>query len=335
MKKFASFFRHIVAGMFFMMGLQGVAEATCQWSDPNGAHSTSYTVMPDRTLSLDRVAMGRVMGFMELRPNLLPADRQFYCYNDFVEYLLDTSNLSPSGYPNVWKTSIPGIGVAISMQRYDGALPAYLPSRYQSGPGSPQNNFPNIGIAFVRISMGVTAGEQEISFKASLKAPGLPKVDLNIGPARVNIVNNVYFESCSAVDKAVTVRMGQELIERIQRGNAAEHPFGFGIRCLGLKPNVAGDLVRVYFEGDAVSDGLLRLSSTGTGAATGMGIGLTSDSGVRLPFSKARALSLKWGWSAPDGEIYRFSGKAKYAPTSGTIKPGQADAVMNFVIDYN
>ncbi|WP_175884042.1 fimbrial protein [Burkholderia sp. BCC0044] len=335
MKNFVPLLRHIGVGMLLAMGLHGTAQAICKWSSPNGAHSTSYTVMPSRSITLQRVPVGQRMAIMKLAPNLLPADKYYICDNDFVNYRLDTSNLAPSGYPNVWKTSIPGIGVTLAMQRYDNAAIEYLPFSFQSGPNSEHSNFPNLSLVFVRIGVGVVSGEQEISFKASLDAPGLPKVTLNVGPARVNIVNDVYFESCSVVDKAVTVQMGQEQIERIKRGTATEHPFGFDVRCLGLKPNAAGGSVRVYFEGNAVSDGLLRLSSTGTNAATGMGIALVNDSGVKLPFSKARALPLKWNRSEPEGEMYRFSGTAKYAPTSGTIKPGEADAVMNFVIEYN
>lgn len=321
--------------MLLAMGLHGTAHAICKWSEPNGAHNPSYTVMPQRSITLNRVAIGQTMAYMKLYPNILPADQYYICDNDFVEYSLDTSNLQPTSFPNVWKTSIPGIGVALQIVRYDQAPVDYLPFRFQSGPNSEHMVFREIGIAFVRIGVGVVSGAQEISFSASLNAPGLPRVGLHVGPARINIANEVYFESCSTVDKAVTVQMGQEQIERIKRGTAAEHPFAFDVRCLGLKPNAAGGSVRVYFEGNAVSDGLLRLSSTGDNAATGMGIGLVSDTGVKLPFSKARALPLKWNRSEPDGEMYRFSGTAKYAVTSGTIKPGEADAVMNFVIEYN
>ncbi|AOJ29980.1 hypothetical protein WJ12_31540 [Burkholderia seminalis] len=62
---------------------------------------------------------------------------------------------------------------------------------------------------------------------------------------------------------------------------------------------------------------------------------MTSDKGVKLPFTQADALTMDWNRSSPDGEVYRFSGKAKYAPTTGTITAGSGNATLNFVIQYN
>lgn len=328
-------FRFLLTGIVSFVGLQDVAEATCAWSNPNGGHSTSYTVMPPSSLTLTRVPLGQAMGFMELRPSLLSGDQYFTCYNDFVDYELDTSNLTPSGYSNIWKTNIPGVGVSLTVTRYESAGPQRLPFRFQSGPNAEHQTFPRISVAFYRIGVGVVSGQQEISFKSTLNAPGLPKVTLNIGPTRVNILNEVYFETCTVVNDLVEVNMGQEQIERIRNGRAIEHPFHFDVSCVGLKPNAPGGSVRTYFEGNAVSDGLLRLTSSGPEAATGIGIALANDSGVKLPFSKAKALPLAWNRSAANGEIYRFSGVASYALTSGPVKPGKADAAMSFVMDYN
>ncbi|KPD28912.1 hypothetical protein AOA77_11900 [Pseudomonas paraeruginosa] len=62
---------------------------------------------------------------------------------------------------------------------------------------------------------------------------------------------------------------------------------------------------------------------------------MKNDNGVALPFAKERAVSLAWRNSAPDAEIYGFSGKAKYVATGGEVIPGKADAVLTYVLEYN
>nr|WP_244114647.1 fimbria/pilus outer membrane usher protein [Burkholderia cepacia] len=44
---------------------------------------------------------------------------------------------------------------------------------------------------------------------------------------------------------------------------------------------------------------------------------------------------MDWNRSNPDGEIYRFTGKARYVPTTGSITVGSGNAALNFVIQYN
>ncbi|BBN53714.1 hypothetical protein TRE132_18390 [Pseudomonas chlororaphis subsp. aurantiaca] len=149
------------------------------------------------------------------------------------------------------------------------------------------------------------------------------------------LVNDLFFAGCESVGAAVNVQMGKQMIENIKKGSIPEVPFNFDVRCDGLKPNTKVP-VKVYFEGNAQADGMLKLSSLGqSGVASGVGISLVNDKGAKLPFDITRSIALDWNRDAADGSIYRFSGKAKYAPTGGEMKPGKGDATMNFVINYN
>ncbi|CAI8788840.1 hypothetical protein EMIT0324P_10736 [Pseudomonas chlororaphis] len=155
------------------------------------------------------------------------------------------------------------------------------------------------------------------------------------GQGTTELVNDVYFSGCESVGAAVNVQMGKQTIQHIKNGSAREVPFNFDVRCSGLTSG-AKVPVKVYFEGTSQADGMLKLSKLGqAGVAAGVGISLVNDKGVKLPFDIARSVALDWNRDAADGSIYRFSGKAKYAPTGGEIKPGKGDATMNFVINYN
>lgn len=149
------------------------------------------------------------------------------------------------------------------------------------------------------------------------------------------LVNNVMFAGCESVGAAVNVAMGKQTIENIKRGSVKEVPFTFDVRCSGLAANTTVP-VKVYFEGSSPGDGLLNLTNQGqAGVASGVGISVVNDKGIKLPFDIARSIKLDWNRSTPDGEIYRFVGSAKYVPTTGTMTAGKADATMNFVLNYN
>ncbi|AZE16199.1 hypothetical protein C4K09_1727 [Pseudomonas chlororaphis subsp. aureofaciens] len=155
------------------------------------------------------------------------------------------------------------------------------------------------------------------------------------GQGTTELVNDVYFSGCESVGAAVNVQMGKQTIQHIKNGSTREVPFNFDVRCSGLKSG-AKVPVKVYFEGASQGDGMLKLSRLGqAGVATGVGISLVNDKGAKLPFDIARSIALDWNKDAAEGSIYRFSGKAKYAPTGGEMKPGKGDATMNFVINYN
>ncbi|AZD14703.1 hypothetical protein C4K25_1763 [Pseudomonas chlororaphis] len=149
------------------------------------------------------------------------------------------------------------------------------------------------------------------------------------------LVNDIFFAGCESVGAAVNVPMGKQTIDNLKKGSVKEVPFNFDVRCEGLKPDTKVP-VKVYFEGNSQADGLLKLAQLGqAGVASGVGISLVNDKGVKLPFDIARSIALDWNREIAEGSIYRFSGSAKYAPTGGEIKPGKGDATMSFVLNYN
>lgn len=93
--------------------------------------------------------------------------------------------------------------------------------------------------------------------------------------------------------------------------------------------------VKVYFEGNAVRDGLLNLDNNrAPHVAKGVGIAVTNDKGVALPFTKENALPLTWQSSDPNVERYHFSGQARYVATTGEMTAGKADATLSYVLQY-
>ncbi|MBJ9963851.1 type 1 fimbrial protein [Burkholderia seminalis] len=250
------------------------------------------------------------------------------------------------GYKGVYKTSVEGIGVRfvfVAVGNENGDIP---PMTYPSGStitggGAPVVHPPHmVRVELVRTAKNVgPGGTVSLAFNALFDADkdlsgNILRRYIN-GKGTTQVTNNIYFGGCQTTTPVTNVRMGKEIIERIKSGRAAEHPFSLEVACGTNKPGNPLP-VKVYFEGDNEAEGLLRLSGRGTpGVASGIGIALTSDKGVKLPFIKANALTMDWNRSSPEGEVYRFTGKARYAPTTGAITVGSGNATLNFVIEYN
>ncbi len=251
-----------------------------------------------------------------------------------------------SGYKGVYKTSVDGIGVRFVFVDFGNAAGDTPPMTYPSGStilggGAPVLYPPHkVRAELVRTAKNVgPGGTVSLAFNAVFDAAKDPSGKilrrLINGRGTTQVTNNIYFGGCQTTTPVTNVRMDKEPIERIKGGRAAEHPFSLEVACGTNKPGNPLP-VKVYFEGDKEAAGLLRLTGRGTpGVAAGVGIALTSDKGVKLPFTQADALTMDWNRSSPDGEVYRFSGKAKYAPTTGTITAGSGNATLNFVIQYN
>ena len=93
--------------------------------------------------------------------------------------------------------------------------------------------------------------------------------------------------------------------------------------------------IKAYFEGDSPSAGRLNLLN---GGAEGVGILLLGGTGISsvLPFSKNQAISMTWNRTDAQGELYNLSIKARYVQKPGVkVEPGKADAVLNYIIEYD
>ncbi|WP_446901021.1 fimbrial protein [Burkholderia sp. YIM B11467] len=278
-------------------------------------------------MSIKAAKIGEVMASTSF--TLWDMSEGYNCDSYTAHYTKFDSGLELSSYQNVYKTSIPGVGIRGKLSS------VYLPYTAYGGPESNPYSptLRSLTFQLIRIDTGVASGTLSTNFKVTHSAGGVTYTVKSTGSTEV--VNDVMFTGCEGVDTMVNVQMGREAIAHIKSGQAAVHPFNFDVRCTGLKPTTTAP-VKVYFAGDSSTDGLLALSGKGKeGVASGIGISLVNDKGVKLPFDQSRSIKIDHFRSDVEGEIYRFSGVAKYVLTTGAVKPGKADATMTYVIEYN
>ncbi|MCV4112242.1 fimbrial protein [Pseudomonas aeruginosa] len=189
-------------------------------------------------------------------------------------------------------------------------------------------------IEFVRTGMAVGSGDVPLSFTATTTYGNLAPVEFRYAARTTKLVNKVFIESCQPTRKVVDVPLGKVPASQVRRNDALWSEFSVDIQCKSeeftQKPPV-----KAYFEGN-VSGGLLALSGTGDPeVASGVGIQLTDEQGKALPFARANAMALPWIRRDPTAEVYKLSGKARYAANGSEIKPGKADATLTYVLEYN
>ncbi|MFG8567299.1 MULTISPECIES: fimbrial protein [Pseudomonas aeruginosa group] len=256
-----------------------------------------------------------------------------------------TTSLKPiDSAQGLYESGVKGVGIRIRFKpRWGGSVwSAYMvpPFEYRTTASLNDAEFPHITLVeFIRTGMEVGRGaippfDVTTSHFRSDNA-GRVNVAILGTQLKTTLTQNIYFTSCHNPSSDPTVDMGHPYAALVKQGQVEEHTFSLTIRCEGMNSTTKPP-VKIYFEGNAVRDGLLRLSGDGqAGVARGVGIELKNDRGVALPFAKERALPLAWRDSAPDAEIYGFAGKAKYVATESEIKAGKADAVLTYVLEYN
>lgn len=251
--------------------------------------------------------------------------------------------LLASHLPQVYETGIPGVGIRIKFStrinpRYYNLPPPINQSISQGGGGSlypPQF----VTIDFIRTAMGVGKGDftfsYETEFSVQTKFPTAGSWHKIVGTSlRTTLKQDVYFTSCHTPRTVTDVNMGRAVVAEIKLGQAKEHAFSLDVQCEGMNPATKPP-VKVYFEGNAVRDGLLNLDGGGAAnVAKGVGIAVTNDKGKDVPFTKGGALPLTWQSSGTNLERYRFSGKARYVATTGEMTAGKADATLTYVLQY-
>lgn len=255
----------------------------------------------------------------------------YTCQNGDTLTTRVSTALKPVGF-EVYETGVKGLGVRFCLRWYSRETCPYYSQALHSSVMWPLPDA--LVIKIIRTGRDVESGKSvPMEFTIDwLMGGAAHKVK---GKGTTELVNDVYFSGCESVGAAVNVQMGKQTIQHIKNGSAREVPFNFDVRCSGLKSG-AKVPVKVYFEGASQGDGMLKLSNLGqAGVASGVGISLVNDKGAKLPFDIARSIGLDWNRDAAEGSIYRFSGKAKYAPTGGEMKPGKGDATMSFVLNYN
>ncbi|WP_164725504.1 fimbrial protein [Burkholderia cenocepacia] len=302
------------------------AFAACTLLKPSTTMEKTITI--PAKMSIKAAKIGEVMASATFL--LWDTSEGYNCDSYTIHYYNVDTGLELSSYSKVYKTGIPGVGIRFHYGSNTTYLPAWSNSGTESNPSSPPTK---LTFQLIRIDTGVASGTLSTNFKVTHSAGGLTYTVKSTGSTEV--VNDVLFTGCEGVDTVVNVQMGQETTERVKLGRVAQRPFNFDVRCTGLKPTTTAP-VKVYFAGNSSGDGLLALSGAGTeGVASGMGISLVDDKGVKLPFDKSRSIKIDHFRSDVEGEIYRFSGVAKYVLTTGAVKAGKADATMTYVIEYN
>ncbi|MBV6221830.1 fimbrial protein [Pseudomonas aeruginosa] len=309
------------------------AAGACSWSSSNIPSSIAVPPLAAST-SLSSAPIGQVMAQQSIQ--LTPWNYGFSC-TDKWGMTLSVSGLEPSGIPNVYKTSVEGIGVRIGFDTPGSANwggvkypPFELPKASLSG-------FPRYLILdFIRTGYAVGKGPISFSFSSDFWGTDLAPTVSTVGTSlTTNLTNNVYFSACEAQVKSLTVPMGKVAAYNVRTGVTQAQNFDLSVYCKGWRPAQPAP-VKIYFEGSTTTDGLLKFTGAGQSqVASGAAIELTDSNGARLPFTASKALNLDWQYSQPDAEVYHFSGKARYVPSGGEVRPGKADAVVSYVLVYN
>ncbi|MDT4814349.1 Fimbrial protein [compost metagenome] len=246
-----------------------------------------------------------------------------------------------SGFDNVYDSGVAGVGIRVSFDSHYGNWGGrqYAPLDYEAfGPTVPVVYPDKVIVEFIRTGMAVGSGETlPLSFSTDFYVATNPQSRSTISATsqKTKLINKVYYTSCYNPSPYPTVDLGRPYKALVQQGQVTEKAFSLNIRCDGLNPTTKPP-VKIYYEGKSPRDGVLDLTGAGQpGVAKGVGIALTNDKGVALPFTKAKALPLTWQASAPDAELYRFDAKAKYIATGGEVTAGKANTTLTYVLEYN
>lgn len=254
--------------------------------------------------------------------------------------LVRDTGFAPGGGPGRYQTGIPGTELEIGVSYGTNTKIEMHAGSELSIPGTNRNvPVPRTIVArLIRTDSYVArTGEiVNIHYQAELRENDKTFITYKLDIAKLTFEQNIILMSCTADgDKSQAVPMGLAAISMVRADVSPVRNYALDVICEGT-PAGSPPPVRVYFEGDATPDGLLRLSELPETAA-GIGIAVTSTSGTPLPFAnRAKALGMTWIGRSNGKDRYRFEGRARYVAMPGAEpKPGRADAVMSYVLDYN
>ncbi|AJO77390.1 fimbrial protein [Pseudomonas sp. MRSN 12121] len=323
----------------FMFGIVAIsillaaedAFSACSWSGGTPSPLVRNIIVPSK-MAINAVAIGDELARHTTDLWIGPISSQ--CPGVTTLDISLQTGLLPSSQAYIYETGIKGIGVKFCMRTSPtGGTTRCLPHSRQIDNGYGPFVSQDISVIFIRTGRDVASGKFSLKFKSDWKH--VEHTLTVTSDSTVELINDVMFAGCESIGGAVNVPMGKQTIQNISKGSVKEVPFTFDVRCTGLAANTSVP-VKVYFEGSSPGDGLLNLTNQGqAGVASGVGISVVNDKGIKLPFDIARSIKLDWNRSTPDGEIYRFVGSAKYVPTTGTMTAGRGDGTMNFVLNYN
>lgn len=248
-----------------------------------------------------------------------------------MRYLMASGSAAQleSGYKDVYKTGVRGIGV-----RFKVATPfaSWIVVPHET---SGANNLDwvvarFIQYQFVQTSQTLGTGNLKLNFNIRFTVNGWEAADMS-GNAEVAI--NYQFSSCAGVSRNISVPLGKVRASDVQADATSDKALDLNVHCAGLPPGSQNFPVKAYFEGNFRTPGRLRLPSGGAG---GVEISVLNEQGMTLPTSKATAMSMKWMRSDARGELYNLPIKARYVKIPGSlVTPGKANATLNYILEYN
>ncbi|WP_119518402.1 fimbrial protein [Pseudomonas aeruginosa] len=321
-------------------------QAACRLQFGRLPPNPASIMMLPATTALGSVPIGGVMASYQVGVGNY-AEPLWACYDDTMTFGMVpfTTTLKPiDPAQGLYESGVKGVGIRFKFgPSWTGSpwnAPVPLPFEYRTTSSLRNAMFPKqMQVEFIRTEMDVGRGEVPPFDLATTHyrsdSAGRFEIAVVGTQLKTTLTQNLYFTSCHNPGNDPVVSMGRPYAALIKQGQVEEHPFSLTIRCDGMNAATKPP-VKIYFEGNAKRDGLLRLSGDGQEhVAKGVGIELKNSKGVDLPFAKARALALTWQSSVPDAEIYSFSGKARYVATGGDITGGKADATLTYVLEYN
>ena len=302
--------------------------AGCWWHPKTTTKEKRYFTFTPTPMTLYLAPIGQKMNSQSFSLSATGGSGVFKCPTtvETVHYGFRIDAPLEDGYSDVYRTNIPGIGLRFVDSNFRRAIPF-------------DRNYPNFApmagvlpdplvMEFIRTRRDVRIGTLNVNFKIRTYVEDWDAAEITIiGPAELSSTN--YFSGCAG-KQLLEIPLGKIPITFLER--QTPHSVSLSVLCTGLLPGSKLP-VRIYFEGSNEGSGMLNLTP---GGASGVGVALTTPTGVKLPFTKWNGLAMQWLKSEEDGERYTFDFNAKYARKgSAKITPGRADAVLNYILDYN
>ncbi|EPB6601556.1 TPA: fimbrial protein [Pseudomonas aeruginosa] len=304
--------------------------AGCWWTPQTGDKYKLYltAVMTPKTLNL--APIGQRMSYQSFSLNTLTRSIDFKCPTkiSYIHYSYKVDGPLEDGYEDVYRTNLSGIGIRLVDFRLNKSLPferSYLNAVKQIG------RLPDpLHVELVRTARDIQKGDLNVNYKIHVQVEDWDAAEIEV-VGQVAITSSNYFSGCSG-EKRQDIRLGRVAIPLLDRQTPRN--VRLSVLCTGLLPG-SNLPVKIYFEGDNAGPGMLNLTP---GGAEGIGVALTTPAGVKLPFNQWAGLAMQWIQSEEGGERYTFEFNAKYASkvsSSLRIKPGRANAVLSYILDYN
>lgn len=238
-----------------------------------------------------------------------------------TSYWLEGATLVP-GYSDVYSTNVPGVGFRLKERNYYKETVPF--SRSRQNAVALAFGLSELDVEFIRTAFEIKTGTVNLNFRVFARYDDWTALTFYANSSVV-LTTKEYFTGCAGA-KTINFPLGKV--------NAADLPLrktrrlNLEVVCTGL-PAGSKLPVMVYFEGSFNGPGRLSLTP---GGATGVEIALSRD-GAKLPGS---AVDMDWMRSESGGERYRLPMDVGYERIgNSTVKAGQANGTMNYVIDYN